>query len=77
MSTNAKDFKEVAPVLSAFFEWCEIEGILKNTKALRNRLEELGHSKKLFFKLSSLRETLEKLFIGSPVLMAPFDCYFT
>lgn len=41
MSTNAKDFKEVAPVLSAFFEWCEIEGILKNTKALRNRLEKI------------------------------------
>ena len=41
MSTNAKDFKEVAPVLSAFFEWCETEGILKNTKALRNRLENI------------------------------------
>ena len=41
MSTDVKDFKQVAPALTAFFEWCEIEGILKDTKAIRNTLKKI------------------------------------
>jgi hypothetical protein len=39
MSTNAKDFKLVAPVLIAFFDWCEKEGVLADTKAIREKLK--------------------------------------
>ncbi len=41
MSTNEKDFKQVAPALSTFFEWCETEGILKDTKAICIKLKEI------------------------------------
>lgn len=42
MSTNVRDFKEVASILSTFFEWCEAKKIIKDTKALRKTLKKIN-----------------------------------
>lgn len=41
MSTNAKDFKLLAPILITFFEWCEDENIFGNTTGICNKLKTI------------------------------------
>lgn len=41
MSTDTKYFKQVALVLITFFEWCEKEGLIKDTKDLRSTLKKI------------------------------------
>ena len=43
ISTNAKDFELVAPILMTFFEWCENEGILRDTTTLHNKLKMIDN----------------------------------
>ena len=41
MSTNPKDFKEAGSILSTFFEWCESEKVIKDTKDIRKTLAKI------------------------------------
>ena len=44
MSTKEEDFKLVAPVLSAFFQWCEDEGVLNNAASLIQLLKKIDRA---------------------------------
>ena len=40
-STEPEDFKQVAPAMSAFFQWCEANGVIKNAKELCDKLKAI------------------------------------
>lgn len=64
LSTKTKDFKLVATTLSAFFEWCEKEGTIKNSKNLIKILKEIDNDIYLAAKNPSNWGLAKSLFFG-------------